>query len=182
LPRLAYGTLGGVLGLLCRGFFAMKIAEGSPQYDGFLTKLVLYAEELVDFSGKAGAEDITSGSGRGSDIRYFKEKFPQYPLFGMGSFVSGNDPSISAANAYLIWPVELGLVGFLLLLTLLVYHYRILLRHLVESNRDFLAFNLNLILMVAGIRCFSFHEIWYLQAATLRIAEDPDSFRKQIAR
>ena len=138
-------------------------------------KLILYQQELTQISqgqqADANAEDV---SGRGNDFSYFRETFPEHWLVGIGSFnapydVNGPHP-IAGTNTYVMLPVEVGTVGVLLVALLLALHYRGLLHNRQGRSRDFLAYSVNFLLMISGIRCFAFYEPWFAQAALLRTA------------
>ena len=141
-------------------------------------KLIEYQQELTE--GLGGSTRFTpqnDTSGRGLDFTYFREAFPQHWLVGIGSFNAPytDQTQISGTNAYLITPVELGVIGTALFFVLLFCHYRVLLRDSRHKSADFLAASLNLLLMIAGIRCFGFSEVWYVQSAALRTAQEPEA-------
>lgn len=137
-------------------------------------KLIEYQQEFsVGLSGDVHFTPQTDTSGRGLDFTYFRETFPQHWLLGIGSFNAPytDQTLIAGTNTYLIAPVELGVLGTLLLFALLFLHYRVLLRDSRHKSIDFLAASLNLLLMIAGIRCFGFSEVWYAHSAVLRTAQ-----------
>lgn len=136
-------------------------------------KLVSYQQELLQFGGGSGINLQEDVSGRGTDFNYVREVFPRYWLAGKGSFSSPYD-QISGTNLYLMLPAELGLLGLAAFSAALFLHYRVLLRDWRGKSPDLLAFDLNLLLMVAGIRCFGFSEVWYIQAATLRTSRQQE--------
>lgn len=141
-------------------------------------KLSYYQQELAQFaSGQtaqegAGVEDL---SGRGRDFTYFQNYFPEHWIVGIGSW--NTDPNINGAgtNTYLIMPVEIGVTGTTLIFALMLLHWHMLLRNKDRKSVDFLAASLNFLVMIAGIRCFAFHELWYTQAALLRTAEQRET-------
>ncbi len=144
-------------------------------------KLAAYQQQLVQFRG--GSDPLADASGRGADFNYFREQFPPHWLVGIGAFNAPytNQRIIAGTNLYLIMPVELGVVGTSAFFVLLFLHYRVLLRGRGEKSVDFLAYNLNLLLMVAGIRCFDFSDVWYAQSATLRTRGLLESERREEA-
>ena len=139
-------------------------------------KLSFYQQEFSRFAsgGSVDEGEGTDLSGRGRDFTYFQNYFPEHWIVGIGSW--NTDPNVNGAgtNTYLVMPVEIGVVGSFLIFTLLLLHFSVLLRKDRKKDRksvDFLAGSLNFFLMIAGIRCFAFHELWYTQAALLRTAE-----------
>lgn len=136
-------------------------------------KLIEYQQELTE--GLGGSTQFTpqnDTSGRGLDFTYFRAAFPEHWLVGIGSFNAPytDQSQISGTNAYLITPVELGIVGTFLFFVLLFLHYRTLFRDSRHKSADFLAASLNMLLMIAGIRCLGFSEVWYVHSAALRTA------------
>ncbi len=137
-------------------------------------KLIEYQQELgAGLSGDIHFTPQTDTSGRGLDFTYFRETFPLHWLVGIGSFNAPytDQTQISGTNAYLITPIELGTGGTTLFFVLLLLHYRVLLRDSRHKSADFLAQSLNMLLMIAGIRCFGFSEVWYVHSAALRTAQ-----------
>ncbi len=137
-------------------------------------KLAFYEQEFTRFAvgGSAQEGEVTGDlSGRGRDFTYFQNYFPEHWIVGIGSW--NTDPTVNGAgtNTYLIMPVEIGVTGTALIFALMFLHWRVLLRNKDLKSVDFLAASLNFLLMIAGIRCFAFHELWYTQAAALRTAE-----------
>ena len=161
-------TAGAVL-ILALGLIAVKpdLLAAASGLLAVMDKLASYQQELLQFSGGSGINLYQDVSGRGTDFNYVREVFPQHWLAGRGSFSSPYDV-ISGTNLYLMLPAELGLLGTLAFFAVLFLHYRVLLRDRQDKSPDLLAFDLNLLLMIAGIRCFGFSEVWYIQAATLR--------------
>ncbi len=145
--------------------------------DGFV-KVEYYAYELSTFAGfhilSKPHGMATGNSGRNSDLIMLKENFPHNQLFGIGSFKADSDAirqeGVNATNTYIGWIVEVGIVGTILVFVLLYLHYSVLFKNYRLKSPDFLAGALNMFLMIAGIRCFAFHEIWYTQGYVLRTA------------
>lgn len=146
-------------------------------------KLAFYQQELTAFAGGGQAEETgVDLSGRGRDFTYFQIAFPEHWLLGVGSFnapysghIPGTDLDIAGSNTYLVMPVEIGVVGVSLVFVLLCLHYGVLLRHRKQKSVDFLAYSLNFLLMIGGIRCFGFYDPWYIQAALLRLAKEQET-------
>ena len=144
-------------------------------------KLVLYQQEITKIAtGQSG--DVVSGqpeSGRSGDLTYLENTFPDHWLVGVGSFNSPYDPGdpnfIPGTNVYLTMPAELGVTGMALIFFLFLMHYRVLLRNQRQKSVDFIAYSLNFLLMIAGIRCFSFYEPWYAQATLLRLPRESEA-------
>ncbi len=138
-------------------------------------KLAYYQQEFTRFaSGGSAQEGEENGdlSGRGRDFTYFQNYFPEHWLGGIGSW--NTDPSVNGAgtNTYLIMPVEIGVLGSSLIVLLMVLQFCVLLRDRDRKSTAFLAGSLNFLLMIGGIRCFAFHELWYVQANTLRLPQE----------
>ena len=148
-------------------------------FKGF-SKIVYYAYELTTFAGLnvlKKPDVISAGdSGRNTDLIMLKRNFPDNWLLGIGSFKADSEPirleGVNATNTYIGFLVETGVVGTLLIFLILGLHYKSLLRNRDERSADFLAAALNMFIMIAGIRCFAFHEIWYAQGYVYRTAND----------
>ena len=175
LKKPALISLGATFGIVLVIFLVQPNA--SESLSGALSlfnKLVYYQQEFTRFAsgGSASAgEDSVDLSGRGRDFTYFQNYFPPNWIVGLGSW--NTDPNVNGAatNTYLVMPVEIGVIGSVLIAALLLLHFSVLLRNRECKSVDFLAASLNFLLMIAGIRCFAFHELWYTQAALLRTAE-----------
>ena len=144
-------------------------------------KVVIYVYEISEATGLHWIDRPDLGlqtSGRGEDVMVLKTLFPTYYLFGIGSFSAREDllrdkglvanMTYGPQNTYLMFVDEIGITGCILLLPLLVMHYRTLLRHNNPQVRDFVAYSLGFLVMIAGTRVFAFHETWYTQACVFR--------------
>lgn len=144
-------------------------------------KLVLYQQEITKIATGQSGDAVSEGpeSGRSEDLTYLQNTFPDHWLAGVGSFNAPYDPNdpnfIPGTNTYLVMPAELGLAGMTLIVLLFLMHYRTLLRDRRQKSVDFLAYSLNFLLMIAGIRCFSFYEPWYAQATLLRLPREAEA-------
>lgn len=137
-------------------------------------KLAFYQQEFVRFASGGSAsegEDSVDLSGRGRDFTYFQNYFPPNWVVGIGSWNTDVNVNGAATNTYLVMPVEIGAIGSSLIVMLMLLHFSVLLRNKDRKSVDFLAASLNFLLMIAGIRCFAFHELWYTQVLLLRTAE-----------
>ncbi|MDQ2798824.1 MAG: hypothetical protein M3Y13_04170, partial [Armatimonadota bacterium] len=144
-------------------------------------KLANYQQFVTAFVSGQGQGTVEDLSGRGRDLAYFQIAFPEHWLVGVGSFnapysghIPGTDLDIAGSNTYLVMPVEIGVVGVSLVFILLCLHYGVLLRHQKQKSIDFLAYSLNFLLMIGGIRCFGFYDPWYIQAALLRLSKEQE--------
>lgn len=158
------------------------LADSAAKLVSVFDKLAQYQQEFAQgLSGGTRYTPQNDTSGRGLDFTYFRETFPQHWLVGIGSFNAPytDQSQISGTNFYMITPVELGVTGSAVLIFLLSLHYGVLLRNRQSKSVDFLAGSLNLLLMIAGIRCFGFSEVWYVQAAVLRTVQAPAANDKQ---
>ncbi len=148
-------------------------------FKGF-SKIIYYAYELTTFAGLNVIQKphvISAGdSGRNTDLIMLKKNFPDNWLLGIGSFKADSEPirleGVNATNTYIGFLVETGVVGTLLIFIILGLHYKSLLHNRDQRSPDFLAAALNMFIMIAGIRCFAFHEIWYAQGYIYRTAND----------
>ena len=183
--RLQKSTL-RVLGVLIVLAFSVAIVRpgtisAASNLLTIFNKLIFYQQELTGLSSGQVEASLESGdeSGRGSDLTYFRETFPSNWFVGIGSFNAPYDVNgpgqISGTNTYAIIPVEIGVTGSVLLIFLLLRHYRVLLRGRRRKSIDFLAYSLNFLLMIAGIRCFGFYEPWFAQAVLLQIAHEEEA-------
>ena len=151
---------------------------------GEFNKLVYYQQEFTRFAGgRAANEGETNAdlSGRGRDFTYFQNYFPPHWLVGIGSWNTDAGINGAGTNTYLIMPVENGVLGTSLIAILLALHFGVLLRHKDKKSVPFLACSLNFFLMIAGIRCFAFHELWYAQANTLRLQREEGDIKLEVA-
>ena len=156
-----------------------SLAASAAQYFHVFDKLIVYTYEITEAANLHLIDKPTglsvSASGRGSDVALFEENFPDNWLVGIGSFNAANestDEFVSLTNTYITFPVELGILGVACLLVALGFHYSVLLRNRNAKSPDFLSLSVTFLVMIAGIRCFAFHELWYAQANTLRLRED----------
>ena len=148
-------------------------------FKGF-SKIIYYAYELTTFAGLNVIQKphvISAGdSGRNTDLIMLKKNFPDNWLLGIVSFKADSEPirleGVNATNTYIGFLVETGVVGTLLIFIILGLHYKSLLHNRDQRSPDFLAAALNMFIMIAGIRCFAFHEIWYAQGYIYRTAND----------
>ncbi len=137
-------------------------------------KLAYYQQEFTRFASGGSAQEGEATddlSGRGRDFTYFQNYFPQHWLVGLGSWNTNLEIDGAATNTYLVMPVEIGLLGSSLIALLLFFHFRILLRNRDQKSAALLAGSLNFLLMIGGIRCFAFHELWYVQVNALRLSQ-----------
>ncbi len=163
-------------GVVAASLLALPVAapgllDSTGKFFSVFNKLIEYQQELTE--GLGGSTRFTpqnDTSGRGLDFTYFRETFPEHWLVGIGSFNAPytDQSQISGTNTYLIAPIELGVLGTALFLGLLLLHYQTLFRDSKHKSADFLAASLNMLLMIAGIRCLGFSEVWYVHSAVLR--------------
>lgn len=173
---------GAILAGLVLMWVRPEVVENGLKIFHVFDKVAVYAYELSEATGlhwipRPGLEQ--QASGRGEDVMITKALFPTYGLLGIGSFSAREDllrdkglvPSMvyGPQNTYLMFIDEIGVTGCILLLPLLVMHYRVLMRYNRPEVRDFVAYSLSFLVMIAGTRVFAFHETWYTQACVFRL-------------
>lgn len=151
-------------------FFIMTIIVLAIIYQEKIPELlfpfVKVWEYLLQLTGQM--EISATAGGRVGDIALFQEYFHEHWLLGIGSFNAVLAAELSPPqNAFIYLPVEIGLLGILILIFFWLLHYRELTYG--ATNIYFLAFCFTFLVMVSGVRCLTWHELWYAQATTLRL-------------